>query len=86
MASANGTLGVPSLSESAESSSISSIKRKRDDGTDGSTNGLSNSHESFEESQALVRDLIDVLKLYVLDIIPRRPFPNTILNCTGCIP
>lgn len=70
MASANGMLSPPVLSESASSSVSLSAKRKRDDAID-VQNGDPESTTpvlsgiSKEDSQALIRDLIDVLKGYV---------------------
>jgi hypothetical protein len=68
MASPNGVLSPPAHLESASSGSVSA-KRKRDDAID-TQNGdpesksLVPSGISKEDSQALVRDLIDVLKRY----------------------
>lgn len=79
MASPNGVLSPPAHLESASSSGSLSAKRKRDDAID-TQNGdpesksLVPSGISKEDSQALVRDLIDVLKRYVRS-------PSLILCC-----
>ncbi len=78
MASVNGVLSPPSHSESASSSISLLAKRKRDD-TIEVQNGLDPKNVvlsgiSKEESHALIRDLIDVLKWYV-----RSPRSN--LHC-----
>jgi hypothetical protein len=72
MASTNGSLSAPPPSESLDSPMPSSAKRKRDDNLDDSPNGMAKSNGSTTESQAQVRDLIDVLKVYVLHTLPRR--------------
>ena len=70
MASPNGVLSPPAHLESASSSGSLSAKRKRDDAID-TQNGDPESRSlvpsgiSKEDSQVLVRDLIDVLKRYV---------------------
>lgn len=87
MASVNGVLSPPAHSESAPSSITSSAKRKRDDaievqnGTPDSKN-LPPSGMSREDSQALIRDLIDVLKGYVCSFWfnPRREVNLTIVT------
>lgn len=71
MASVNGVLSPPSNSESATSSTSLPAKRKRDDATEGQNGGSKNivpSEASKQDSQALVRDLIDVLKGYVRNL------------------
>jgi hypothetical protein len=70
MASVNGVLSPPAHSESAPSSIASSTKRKRDDATEvqngtPDSKNLEPSGMSKEDSQAVIRDLIDVLKRYV---------------------
>jgi hypothetical protein len=70
MASLNGVLSPPPLFEALNSSMNLSAKRKRDDSMEAPNpaNGTPDpktttlSEPSIEESQALVRDLIDVLK------------------------
>jgi hypothetical protein len=70
MASPNGVLSPPARSELAPSSISLLAKRKRDDAID-VQNGAFESKSitppgrSKEDSQALIRDLIDVLKGYV---------------------
>ncbi|KAH8819504.1 hypothetical protein F5884DRAFT_717897 [Xylogone sp. PMI_703] len=71
MTSSSDVLHPPSLSDTTNSSLTPSAKRKRDDSLDehGHTNGVANtkpamSGMSKEESQILVRDLVDVLKGY----------------------
>ena len=71
MASINGTLSPPPHLDGTNSTL--SAKRKRDDGIDAQdhANGISNSKiakesASSEESQAVIRDLIDVLKMQVI--------------------
>jgi hypothetical protein len=75
MASVNGGLSPLSHSDSANSSITLSAKRKRDDSTEDQNhvNGISDSKSdaasvppTSEDSQALIRDLIDVLKTYVI--------------------
>jgi hypothetical protein len=70
MASPNGVLSPPAHSELASSSISLSTKRKRDDAIDVQNGTLDSknllpSGISKEDSQALIRDLIDVLKGYV---------------------
>jgi len=70
MASTNGVLSPPAHSEPASSSGTLSAKRKRDDAIDlqngdGESKAANPSRISEEDAQALIRDLIDVLKGYV---------------------
>lgn len=71
MASVNGGLSPQSHLDSANSSITLSAKRKRDDSVESQShiNGISDSKGAAEsvpltseDSQALIRDLIDVLK------------------------
>ncbi len=71
MASVNGVLSPPPLSESANSPSSLLAKRKRDDTieVENIPNGTAESEgaglpaESAEDSRTLIRDLVDVLKV-----------------------
>ena len=74
MASPNGASSPPAHPDSTNSSVTLSAKRKRDDSVESQNhmNGISDSKRgasslplTSEESQALIRDLIDVLKTYV---------------------
>ncbi len=71
MASMNGVLNPPLHSDMMNSSAILSAKRKRDDASENQnhSHAISESKSpgsidiSHEDSQALIRDLIDVLKM-----------------------
>lgn len=70
MASPNGVLSPPAPSELASSSISLLAKRKRDDAIDVQNSAFESKSIdppgiSKEDSQALIRDLIDVLKGYV---------------------
>jgi hypothetical protein len=86
MASVNGVLSASAHSEFAPPS-ITSAKRKRDDAIE-AQNGTADSKNlppsgmPREDSQALIRDLIDVLKGYVCSFWfnPRREVNLTIVT------
>lgn len=72
MASTNGGLDFPLTTEAAKSPSNLAAKRKRNSSVDipNHVNGSGNSDgadaiEGREDNQAVVKDLIDVLKMYV---------------------
>ncbi len=70
MSSMNGVLSPAPPAESSDSTALLSAKRKRDDSIEGknNSNGIAGSksaeikEQSVDASQALIRDLIDVLK------------------------